>query len=251
VTAINHARHHDRELQWRRQHIALTDGADKGFTALPSSTNDGFLPGSRWNQAGLFTVEVDAQTLTHAKTPRRFGNFIDAEFEGDLIKPNVARLAHRFDHCHGSVTGSLPAVKPLIAKFDMPWTIRFVLGWDAGFQRREHNRDFKGRSGCVLTRYRFVGQGRQGIVDQTPPFWTAQTFVEGVGIETWRRHHRQNIAIAHIKHHGGGAFFTRQTFRDIRLQARIDGQIDPLSRLTFTAAQFANDAADRVHLHLT
>ena len=74
------------------------------------------------------------------------------------------------------------------------------------------------------------------------PFDAANAIGKAIGIITWHRCHRQNVARQAIEYHHGTGFQPKPA-RGIIVQVDIDGQLNGFSRYVWPGGQIADDLA--------
>ena len=180
---------------------------------------------------------------------RRLLQLVDADAARGFIEEHVAGMFQRAAQIQRTVPAPFPAVELMIAEGVNTGAEHGIARHrHTGVQRRQCRHRLEGRSGWIGARQHLVQQRLVIVVGQGIPFRGGNADIEQIGIESGRRHQRDDIAGFHI-HHRTGRTFAAQALGCEFLHILIDGEIDILPRRAGVAAQFADHAAIGVHFH--
>ena len=90
--AVGDARRHHRQLQRRRQHVALADAGDHRLARRPGRAEPLLLPFRGRQQAAAFVRQIDAERHPQAEPPAHGGDPVDADAPRHLVEVAVAGL---------------------------------------------------------------------------------------------------------------------------------------------------------------
>ncbi|MND86098.1 hypothetical protein D3C80_780500 [compost metagenome] len=184
-----------------------------------------------------------AQILGHAS------DAVDAGAVGQVIEIGVARVLDGVVHVHRAVPAALPAAEgapavAIAAGADHPF-----LRIDAGGQEGQGRRHLKGRAGRESAVDRLVQQRLALIIGQRAIDFGRHARDEQIGIERRRRHHGQDVAVAHVHDHTAAGLLAEDLQRallDVVVQRQHD--LRPLHRRARSGDVLGHDAAASVHL---
>ncbi len=165
-----------RELQWRRQHVPLSDARDHGLARKPDlhvlALEGLLLPVARGQQRRALAGDVDARLLAEAEPGEEIVHAVDAEPLGEPVEIHVAGLGNRRVHVHRAMPALFPvAITVAVAsQLEVAAAELGLVGLgDAVFEPGERNQRLDGRAGrvnaaqCAIVEGHVDALGERGV----------------------------------------------------------------------------------------